>query len=232
MVIKAFFNWSGGKDSALALYRLKQDPFFEIKTLFTSLNSENDRISMHGVRSALLLGQASAIGLPIETLKLPSNISMEEYDVLMGNKLEEFKNRGLTHAVFGDIFLEDLKKYREDRLQEKGLKAEFPLWGNGTSALIQEFLDLGFKTIVVSVDGSKLDKSFVGRVIDQSFLDELPSNVDPCGENGEFHTFVFEGPIFSFPIKFTLGEIVAREYPLSVDSDKTVTYWFQDLLPI
>lgn len=229
---KAFFNWSGGKDSALALYRLMQNPAFEITTLLTSLNAESDRISMHGVRSDLLFAQAKSLGLPIETLKLPSNISMADYDTLMGDKLESLKSHGVTHAVFGDIFLEDLKKYREERLQEKGLRALFPLWGSSTTTLIKEFLDLGFKTMVVAIDGGKLDKSFVGRIIDQSFIDDLPSNVDPCGENGEFHTFVFEGPIFKQPIKFSKGEVVAKEYVLNKETSEKATYWFQELLPI
>ena len=229
---KVFFNWSGGKDSALALYLLKKDASFEIITLLTSLNAESDRISMHGVRSDLLQAQAKSLDLPLETLKLPSEISMAGYDSLMGDTLEDLKKYGITHAVYGDIYLEDLKKYREERLQEKGLKAVFPLWGSSTRTLIQEFLTLGFKTIVVAIDGSKLDKSFVGRVMDQSFIEDLPDNVDPCGENGEFHTFVYEGPIFKQPIKFSKGEIIAKEYVLNKEKDEKVTYWFQELLPI
>jgi uncharacterized protein (TIGR00290 family) len=232
MLKKAFFNWSGGKDSALALYRLLNDQDFEITTLLTSINADSDRISMHGVRSELLFAQAKSIGLPIETLKLPSDISMSDYDTLMGDQVEDLKNKGATHAVFGDIFLEDLKKYREERLQEKGMKAVFPLWGNKTSLLIQEFIALGFKTIVVAIDGSKLDKSFVGKVIDQSVINDLPEGIDPCGENGEFHTFVFEGPIFKQPIKFSKGEVVAKEYVLNKQTSEKVTYWFQELLPV
>ncbi len=128
-------------------------------------------------------------------------------------------------------FLEDLKKYREGKLAEVGLKGLFPLWKRNTTELVKEFIELGFRTIVVSIDGSKLDSSFAGRELDIDFLNDLPSNVDPCGENGEFHTFVFEGPIFENPISFERAEVVSKDYQLSKDSDETVTYYFQDLIP-
>lgn len=229
MAHKSLFNWSGGKDSTLALYHTLNNPEFDVKFLMTSLNSEADRISMHGVRKSMLEQQVEAIGLPLSILSLPGEISMEDYDALMRKQMEGFINQGVTHSVFGDIFLEDLKKYREQRLEEVGLKGHFPLWKRDTRELIQEFLDLGFKTMVVSVDGSKLDKSFAGRELDESFLNDLPQNVDPCGENGEFHTFVFEGPIFSKPVSFNKGEVVGKEYKLSGETDEKVTYWFQDL---
>lgn len=232
MAYKSLFNWSGGKDSALALYHTLKNPDHEVKYLMTSLNSEADRISMHGVRRSMLEAQVRAIGLPLSILSLPGEISMDDYDKLMRKQMAGFIDQGITHSVFGDIFLEDLKKYREQRLAEVGLKGHFPLWKRDTRELIKEFLSLGFKTMVVSVDGSKLDQSFAGRELDQSFLDDLPSDVDPCGENGEFHTFVFEGPIFDKPVPFTKGEVVGKEYKLSGETDKTVTYWFQDLLPV
>lgn len=232
MAYKSLFNWSGGKDSALALYHTLNHPDFDVRCLMTSLNSEADRISMHGVRKSMLEAQVKAIGLPLSILSLPGEISMEDYDVLMRKQMAGFIDQGITHSVFGDIFLEDLKKYREQRLEEVGLKGHFPLWKQDTRELIQEFLDRGFKTIVVSVDGSKLDKSFAGRELNESFLNDLPSNVDPCGENGEFHTFVFEGPIFKEPFSFEKGEVVGKEYKLSGETDGAVTYWFQDLLPV
>ena len=196
MANQSLFNWSGGKDSALALYHTLKNPDFEVSHLMTSVNSEADRISMHGVRRSMLEAQVAAIGLPLSLLSLPGEISMEDYDALMRKQMTRFTDQGITHSVFGDIFLEDLKQYREQRLAEVGLKGYFPLWKRNTRALIQEFLELGFRTLVVSVDGSKLDKSFAGRELDEAFLKDLPENVDPCGENGEFHTFVFEGPIF------------------------------------
>jgi len=231
MAKKSLFNWSGGKDSALALYHTLNNPDYDVSCLMTSMNSEADRISMHGVRRSMLEKQVEAIGIPLSILSLPGEISMEDYDKLMREQMNGFITSGVTHSIFGDIFLEDLKKYREQRLEEVGLAGYFPLWKRDTRELIHEFLELGFKTLVVSVDGSKLDKSFAGRVLDESFLKDLPHNVDPCGENGEFHTFVFEGPIFKKPLTFTKGEVVGKEYKLSGETDKTVTYWFQDLLP-
>lgn len=227
----SIFNWSGGKDSALSLYHTLQNPQFEVRHLLTSVNSETGRISMHGVRKELLEKQVAAIGLPLSLLSLPGEISMEAYDRLMRNQMIGFLEEGITHSIFGDIFLEDLKAYREQRLEEVGLKGHFPIWKRDTRELVHEFLDLGFRTLVVSVDGSKLDRSFAGRELDQAFLNDLPPHVDPCGENGEFHTFVFDGPIFKRTIEFKKGEVVGKEYKLSTKNDETVTYWFQDLMP-
>ena len=226
----ALFNWSGGKDSALALYHTLRNSQFEVKHLLTSVNSETNRISMHGVRLSLLQKQAESIGIPLSLLSLLGEISMEEYDQLMADKMQGFLDAGISTSIFGDIFLEDLKQYREQKLAQVGLKGDFPLWQRNTKELVNEFISLGFKTIVVSVDGSKLDQSFVGRIIDESFLNDLPENVDPCGENGEFHSFVFEGPIFKKPIRFERGEVVGKEYKLSKETGETVTYWFQDLI--
>ncbi|OEK02440.1 ATP-binding protein [Roseivirga sp. 4D4] len=228
---KAVFNWSGGKDSALALHLSLQDSGFEVNQLLTSINTYTNRISMHGVRLEMLERQAQSIGLPLDLLELPKEPSMAEYDQLMKAKLEGFIKDEIKFSIFGDIFLEDLKKYREDRLAEVGLKAHFPLWGRDTRELIEAFLNLGFRTIVVAVDGSKLDKSFVGRELTRDFVSDLPSGVDPCGENGEFHSFVFDGPIFKRPIAFEKGEVVGKSYNLSQNSSDSVTYWFQDLIP-
>ncbi|MBO6494399.1 MAG: diphthine--ammonia ligase [Roseivirga sp.] len=226
----ALFNWSGGKDSALALYHTLRNSQFEVKHLLTSVNSETNRISMHGVRLSLLQKQAESIGIPLSLLSLPGEVSMEEYDQLMADKMQGFLDAGISTSIFGDIFLEDLKQYREQKLAQVGLKGGFPLWQRNTKELVNEFISLGFKTMVVSVDGSKLDQSFVGRIIDESFLNDLPENVDPCGENGEFHSFVFEGPIFKKPIGFERSEVVGKEYILSKETGETVTYWFQDLI--
>lgn len=231
MTNQAIFNWSGGKDSALALHKVLNNPEFEIKRLITTINSELERISMHGVRKSMLERQVNAIGLPLSIISLPGEISMEAYDKLMKSELENICSDGVTHSVFGDIFLEDLRNYRELRLSEVGLKGHFPLWKRDTTEIIKEFISLGFRTIVVAVDGSKLDKSFVGRELDLDFLADLPEGVDPCGENGEFHTYVFDGPIFQSPVDFKRGEVVGKEYKLSKgDSGNTITYWFQDLM--
>lgn len=199
MAYKAYFNWSGGKDSALAMYHALQNPGYSIEKLVTSVNSTYQRISMHGVRADLLEQQAMQLELPLQQLLMADQPTMEEYNQAMAKLTEALSKDGFTHAIFGDIFLEDLRKYREEKLAEQNISAYFPLWKRDTTELIHEFIDLGFKTITVCVKAELLDQSFVGRVIDKTFLEELPPHVDPCGENGEFHTFVYDGPIFRNP---------------------------------
>jgi len=231
---KAIFNWSSGKDSALALYKILQENQFEVTSLLTSINKEFQRISMHGVHVSLLEKQAESLGFPLIKMELPKEPSMEEYRNIMSKTMSEIQQKGVTHSIFGDIFLEDLKKYREDQLQSIGMKGVFPLWKIDTKDLIKEFLDLGFKTIVTCVNETYLDKSFAGRIIDEDFLKDLPKNVDPCGENGEFHTFCFDGPIFKNPIAFEIGEIVKKTYPKpKTDNDNEegeYVFWFCDLI--
>ena len=240
---KALFNWSSGKDSALALYKILQNPEFKIDYLLTSVNQQFQRISMHGVRVELLQQQAESIGITLEIMEIPEMPTMEVYESVMQQTLEKLKNKGISHSVFGDIFLEDLRQYREDKLATMGFEGVFPIWRIPTKELIQEFISLGFQTVVVCVNERYLDKSFVGRMIDQQFIDDLPENVDVCGENGEFHTFCFDGPIFQKPIDFELGEIVYRKYEkpktdssnTACDSDDSTAYdygfWYCDLIP-
>ena len=240
---KAIFNWSSGKDSALALYKTLQNSEIEIVSLLTSVNKKYNRISMHGVRTELLEQQAESIGLPLHIMEIPEMPSMEDYEAVMQETLTKFKEKGVTHSVFGDIFLEDLRKYREEKLAGMEFEGVFPLWKIPTKDLIQEFLDLGFKTIVVCVNERNLDKSFVGRIIDAQFIADLPDNVDVCGENGEFHTFTFDGPIFKKPIEFEIGEIVYRKYekPKQESSNTACDtsnsdafdfgFWYCDLIP-
>ena len=241
---KAIFNWSSGKDSALALYKTLQNEEYQIEYLLTSVNEQFQRISMHGVRVALLKAQAESIGLPLKIMQIPEMPTMEAYETVMTTTLSELKAEGITHSIFGDIFLEDLRKYRESQLAKIGFEGVFPIWKIPTKDLIQEFISLGFKTIVVCVNERYLDKSFVGRIIDQDFIDDLPDNVDVCGENGEFHTFAFDGPIFLEPINFEIGEIVYRKYdkPKNQDSSDTACdtsasdafdygFWYCDLIP-
>lgn len=223
-----------------------QSKEFHIETLLTSINTANQRISMHGVRLQLLERQAKMIGLPLTLLKLPEMPDMESYENNMRATMQDLKDRGVSHSIFGDIFLEDLRKYREEKLAAIGLKATFPLWKFPTDLLIREFIDLGFKTIVTCVNDQYLDRSFCGRIIDHEFLNDLPWNVDPCGENGEFHTFVFEGPIFQAPIAIAKGEMVYKKYaPEREVSDKNSNsdegqtaanpfdngFWYCDILP-
>lgn len=226
--IKTYFNWSSGKDSALALHYLLQDTNYTIDSLFTSVNAHYNRVSMHGVRKELLQQQIEAIGISGKTVELPEQPTNVEYEALMKNKMEELLSEGYECAAFGDIFLEDLKTYRENQLHPFGIKTVFPLWKKDTKELLSEFTNLGFKAITVCVDSSKLDKSFVGRIIDADFINDLPENVDICGENGEFHTFCFDGPYFKQPVAFTKGEIILREYDTNGFKSK---FWFCDLIP-
>jgi len=238
---KAVFNWSGGKDSALALHYIQQQKEYRIETLLTSVNDAFDRISMHGVRTELLHQQGISLGLSVQELRLPENITMEVYNELLTNLNKGFKEQEITHSIFGDIFLEDLKKYREQQLTAVGIQAHFPLWKRNTKELVHEFIDLGFKTIVVCTKSELLGEEFVGEVITKDFLKDLPANVDPCGENGEFHTFVYDGPIFKNPIDFTIGEKVYKTYDApkkkedacfsSEPSTKEIGFHFCDLIP-
>ncbi len=222
-------HWSGGKDSALALHRLRRNPAYEPRALLTTLSEEHRRITMHGVSEDLLNRQAELLGLPLRKVYLPTNASMPIYNERMGKALAQLKAEGITHAAFGDIFLENLKAYREEQMNKVGLKALFPLWQQNTTKLIHEFLELGFKTILVCIKADLLGPHFAGKLIDKEFLSQLPSEVDPCGENGEFHTFVFDGPIFSEALPLQLGERVFRTYP-SPPGPGDVGFWFVELL--
>lgn len=233
---KTYFNWSSGKDSALALYHLLQDEHYAIEELITTLNSHYNRVSMHGLKKELLVAQTNAIDIPAGLIELPEMPSMEVYEQKMLETVSKLKEKGFTHAAFGDIFLEDLRNYRDQQLAKQNLKTVYPLWKRDTKKLLNEFLDLGFKTIIVCANSKYFDEVFVGTVIDKGFIDSLPEDVDPCGENGEFHTFCFDGPIFKNPIPFTIGEKVYREYDHpktddSVCSSDKYGVWYCDLIP-
>jgi len=231
------FNWSGGKDSALALYHCLQDPELDIKYLVTTINDSVDRISMHGVRTELLIKQAENIGIPLYQIRLPEMPGMEEYDKVMLEHLTHFRNEGITHSIFGDIFLEDLKNYRDARLAEIDMTGIYPLWKRDTKELINEFLSLGFGT-VISCARADLE-NIAGKEITPKLIDSLPEGVDVCGENGEFHTFTFKGPIFSRAIDYQTGEKIFKEYEapkdisdscISADTPKIAGFWYYDLL--
>jgi uncharacterized protein (TIGR00290 family) len=209
---RAYMNWSGGKDSSLCLHRVLEEKTYIVDSLLTSVNAFHNRISMHGVRRELLEAQAASIGIPLQTIELGEQPGMEEYEQATIEKVSFLKKKGCNYALFGDIFLEDLRRYREEKLQTQDVRCVFPLWKIPTAELMREFLEKGFKAIVVCVNGQFLDKSYCGRLIDDSFVRDLPENVDPCGENGEYHSFVFEGPVFKYPIPFEKGELVYREY--------------------
>ena len=227
---KAIFNWSGGKDSSLALHQILQNKEFEIACLLSSVNNHYNRVSMHGVRIELIEQQAASIGLPLQQLRLPEMPSMEDYNREMFAIMKGFKDNGIDYSIYGDIFLEDLKIYREGQLAKVGMQGVFPIWKRDTSELIQEFIDKGFKAVLVCVNERYLDKSFAGRLIDDDFLKDLPANVDPCGENGEYHSFVFDGPIFKTPIAFEKGEVVYRKYDKGETDNFDTGFFYQDLI--
>jgi uncharacterized protein (TIGR00290 family) len=244
---KVIFNWSGGKDSALCLHKIMQDQRYEVMGLLTTISRQYQRVSMHGIRVELMDLQAERIGLPLLKVQIPEMPSMEVYDNTMAAVLQDLKGQGITASVFGDIFLEDLRKYREDKLAEVDLKGVFPLWKIPTAKLVREFIDSGFKAITTCVNDKYLDKRFAGRIIDNDFLSDLPGNVDPCGENGEYHSFVFDAPFFSEPIQFSTGEIIHRKFTSTEKKEKPATdpditgnadspfdngFWYCDLLSL
>lgn len=228
---KAIMNWSGGKDSALALWRILQSGDYIIETLLTTLNAANRRISMHGVPENLLDEQARRLDLPQTKLYLPEESAMADYEQRMADILQPLVDGGVTHAIFGDIFLEDLRQWRENQLASRGLTGVFPIWQIPSLQLLNEFWEAGFATIVVSVNSQYLDQSFCGRVLNRAFVDDLPAGVDPCGENGEFHTFVYQAPYFSEPIGVRVEDVVTKTYQFktATGEQQTSAYYFADL---
>jgi len=237
---KIIFCWSGGKDSALALNRLLREGRYEVVSLLTTCNEYFQRVSMHGVRLELLERQAQSIGLPLEKVFVSQRSSNEEYQ----QKMSAHQARGVTGCAFGDIFLEDLKRWREENLVRVGMRGIFPIWKEDSRALLGEFFALGFGTVICCVNDAWLDETAAGRTIDEEFIRSLPANVDPCGENGEFHSFAFAGPVFKEPVKFTVGEKVYRPVEVTHPADSNSSYvcpssgpratkgfWFCDLLP-
>ena len=208
---KILYAWSGGKDSSMALYELRKSRDHEISALLTTVTEDYDRISMHGVRCTLLERQAESLALPLEKIYITKSSSNDDYESKMLEVLSRYKKLGVSAVAFGDIFLEDLKKHREENLAKLDMVGIFPIWKKDTPQLAVDFIDAGFKAILTCVDSKFLDRTFCGKIFDRQFLSQLPSGVDPCGENGEFHTFVYDGPIFSRPIACEKGEVVLRE---------------------
>jgi len=220
MAEKILLSWSGGKDSALSLFELRKAREPEVTALLTTITEDYDRISMHGVRRELLERQVQALGLPLQKIYIPKNAGNGVYESRMREILDKYHHEGINSVAFGDIFLEDLRQYRERNLAQIGMKGLFPLWRRDSAELVRSFIESGFKAVVVCVDSRVLDRSFAGRIIDHDFLRRLSPQVDPCGENGEFHSFVFDGPIFREEVGCTLGEVVERD-----------SLWFCDLQP-
>ncbi|QRM89930.1 ATP-binding protein [Lacinutrix sp. WUR7] len=227
---KTYFNWSTGKDAALALHYLLLDENFSVEKLVTTINAHYQRVTMHGLPVSLLKKQTEAIGIPLQIIELPEQPSMTDYETIMHTALNKLKTEHFTYSAFGDIFLEDLKKYREDNLSKLDISSIFPLWKKNTKALITEFLDLGFKAVIVCASAKYFSEDFVGKTITPELIENLPKEVDPCGENGEFHTFCYDGPIFKSPIPFTIGDKVYREYDTPNAKNEKTGFWFCDLI--
>lgn len=210
-------SWSSGKDSAWSLFTLQRDPRVELRGLLTTLNQTHDRVAMHAVRRRLLHQQARAAALPLFEVELPWPCPNEQYEARMERAVDRLRADGVTHIAFGDLFLEDIRRYREERLQGTGITPLFPIWGKDTRELARTMVEAGIVAHLTAVDPTKLAASFVGRRYDHALLDELPASVDPCGENGEFHTLVSAGPMFAREISVTRGPIVERD-----------GFWFAD----
>jgi uncharacterized protein (TIGR00290 family) len=218
---KVVLAWSGGKDSAMALHALLTNGQYHVVSLLTTICELYGRISHHGVRVELLKQQAAALGIPLHEIYLSgANCSMEDYEAVMAKVMLEYKEKGVLTVAFGDVFLQDLREYREHNLAKVGAKAIFPIWHRDTTEIVRTFIGLGFKAYLTCVDGEKLGRAFAGRPIDADLMRDLPDRVDPCGENGEFHSFVYDGPIFRRPVDLSVGEIVLRD-----------VRYFADLVP-
>src|SRR5487761_585261 len=219
---KVLLSWSGGKDSALSLFSMSRSrkKQFEIAALLTTLTEGYDRISMHGIRKELLQMQSRSLGIPVEEVWIPKNATNEVYEARPSEAIRKYANQNVSSVVFGDLFLRDIREYREKFLQKLGVKCIFPIWGEDTTALAKFFIDSGFKAIICCVNPNLVGKEYCGREFDKSFLSEIPESVDPCGENGEFHTFVYHGPIFKEKVEAKVGDVVNRD-----------GFYFADILP-
>jgi uncharacterized protein (TIGR00290 family) len=208
---KAFVSWSSGKDSAFALLEARRTGEVDVVGVLTTITETYDRVAMHGVRNSLLDRQIAELGLPCIKIPIPNACTNETYDARMAAAIAQIQAQGVEHIVFGDLFLEDIRAYREERLAKAGMHGVFPLWKRDTEVLAEEMIASGFVAHLVCVDPRKVDRRFAGRKFDRELLGELPDAVDPCGENGEFHTVVSAGPMFAAPIPIEVGEVVERD---------------------
>jgi uncharacterized protein (TIGR00290 family) len=217
-------SWSGGKDASVALATLRDRDDTRLVELLTTVRADNQRVSMHGVRRALVQRQADAVSLPLRVVELPADASNDQYETVMADVHADYEARGVQSVAFADLHLDSVREYREQQLASTALDGRWPIWGRDTSEVAHEFLDAGFRATVVCVDGTVLDSAFVGREYDHAFLADLPDSADPCGENGEFHTFVHDGPVFADAIPIEVGERVTRDV-------KGSEFHYVDLLP-
>jgi len=214
---KAWLSWSSGKDSAWSLEVVRRQNAVDVRALLTTVNAEHQRVAMHAVRESLLRAQAESVGLPLVTVPIPSPCPNAVYEEAMARAIERAREEGITQMIFGDLFLEDIRKYREDKLAGSGIQPLFPLWGLDTRQLAREMVQGGLQAYLTCIDPKKLDSTFAGRRFDAEFLADLPANIDPCGENGEFHTFVYAGPMFRTPLEVERGIVLERDGFLFAD---------------
>ncbi|MGC8595703.1 MAG: ATP-binding protein [Candidatus Kryptoniota bacterium] len=220
MLHRVLLSWSSGKDSAWTLHKLRHDPDVEVVGLLTTINTTHQRVAMHSTRLSIVEAQARAVGLPLQVVPLPWPCSNEVYERAMLQAIKDARKSGATHIAFGDLFLEEIRDYRIKQLEGSGLKPLFPIWHEPTVVLARRMIEAGVEAVITCVDSKKLPRSFAGRKFDEAFLEDLPKDVDPCGENGEFHTCVVAGPMFHKPLGARVGEIVERE-----------GFYFADLIP-
>lgn len=228
---KAVFNWSGGKDSALALYKVLKDDHYEVVSLLTTVNKSTQRSTMHDIPTSLLQKQAQSIGIPLYIIDLKPKGEMIDYNEAMEVAVSHFKEMGVEHFIFGDIFLHDVLSYRQKQLSPYGIEVVEPLWNKTTEQVIKEFISSGLKTVIITVTDGVLDKEFLGKTIDADLVASFPEGIDVCGENGEYHTFCYDGDIFKFPIEFSLGESRRDSFPIKLDDGtiKEYAYWFANI---
>ena len=217
---RALLAWSSGKDSAWSLHVLRQQGEVEVVGLLTTVNQAFDRVAMHAVRRELLAAQAAAVGLPLTTVEIPYPCSNAQYEAAMAAAMARARGDGVTAVAFGDLFLEDVRRYREDRMHGTGLAPLFPIWGIPTDVLARRMVDAGLRARLTCVDPKKLPPAFAGRDFDAALLADLPADIDPCGERGEFHSFAYAGPMFERPVPIRNGDVVDRD-----------GFVFADLLP-
>jgi len=229
---KAVFNWSGGKDSALALWKAMQSGEYEIVSLLTSVNRDTRRSTMHAIPESLLHAQAESIGLPLYIVDLTPKGDMSDYADAMRKAVEFFKAQGVTHFIFGDVCLHDVRAYREKQLAPHGITVVEPLWDQTTEKVMAEFLASGLQTVIVTTMADKLGKEYIGQTLDRKLVESFPPTIDPCGENGEYHTLCHDGPLFRHPVHFELGEpfLFSHEIRMEDDTLQTFSYWFADIL--
>ncbi len=235
---KVTVSWSGGKDAAFALYKILHSKQYKVVCLHTVIDAETKRVGMHGVREELIQAQARALNLPLEILYLQNSEGNEKYEELIRSFYSTCAANGISAVIFGDIFLEDLRRYRDTLLTSVGLAGIYPLWKADTATLVIDFAQLGFKTLLCSANAAFFSEKEVGQTIDYVFCERIPPEVDPCGEHGEFHTFVYDGPLFTSSIKLQKTEVIKRHYAFDVKNNEGTVerrksyFWFQELLPL